>query len=83
MKHGNYEGIMHVLNGVSLDLGESRPEAPYTNSCAAYEPLPDALKVEWLEASAFVMESIAHLRGLERELLPHADALRYMAKEWK
>lgn len=29
-----------------------------------------------LRSCAFALESVAHLRGLERELLPYADAAR-------
>lgn len=42
------------------------------------------MKAEDIKAindAAFALESVAHLRGLERELLPHAEALRKIADQ--
>lgn len=33
-----------------------------------------------IKVAAYALETVAHLRSLERELLPHADALRAMQK---
>ena len=38
-----------------------------------------ATLVETLNATAFALETVAHLRGLERELLPFADQARVVA----
>ena len=80
---GNYDGITHVLEGINLNLAEGVPSAVDMDSRLAYEPLKGEIKVAWLKQAALTLETVAHLRGLERELLPQADALRYIAKEWE
>lgn len=44
-------------------------------------PEQDAKLIEILKRCAFALESAAHLRGLERELLPVAEQARDLIKQ--
>lgn len=51
----------------------------YTSALERIEANPErALRL--LLAAAFVLETVAHLRGLERELLPTADGIRDLTR---
>lgn len=54
------------------------PQSSYTQGCQRELTLVDAAPelVALLEKLTFVAESVAHLRGLEREILPTTDAAR-------
>ena len=48
--------------------------APTTDDAKLIAAAPDLLDV--LKTLTFICESLAHLRGMERELLPHTDHAR-------